>query len=66
MWRLRKSAGEKGHIVSERASPVSWMLRCACGWSATQSRSQNALARAAKLHHAERAHYLVVLGDDAL
>jgi hypothetical protein len=44
------------HVVAERMSPVDVTVRCSCGWSARQSRRQNALARAEKLRAAESQH----------
>ncbi len=37
------------HEITERRSPISIEIMCKCGWRATISRRQNALARAAKV-----------------
>lgn len=44
------------HKIVEKASPVSVILRCSCGWSHQIDRRQNALARAAKVRAAKREH----------
>ena len=51
------------HEMREERSPVTITMRCSCGWSATQSRRQNALARAAKLRKACDAHYRCIYAD---
>ena len=47
---------EQNHQIMEVKTPVSVIARCSCGWSATQTRRQNAWARNAKLQKAKRAH----------
>lgn len=37
-------------------TPAAIIVRCECGWSFTQSRRQNALARAAKIKAAINKH----------
>jgi hypothetical protein len=44
------------HIVEERRSPISIILRCSCGWRREITRRQNALARAAKVKAAIHLH----------
>ncbi len=46
----------RDHIMTERRSPVAFLLRCSCGWSRQITRRQNALARAAKIRAAWNEH----------
>jgi hypothetical protein len=46
------------HEPTTYRTPISVIVRCSCGWSATQSRRQNAFARATKLKSAWRRHLL--------
>lgn len=47
----------KTHEIETRTSPVGYHATCTCGWFHTERRKQNALARAAKMKAAIRAHY---------
>lgn len=44
------------HEITTRTTPISYILTCTCGWSHTEKRRQNALARAAKIEAARRKH----------
>lgn len=44
------------HAIVEIKSPVTVIVRCECGWSHTETRRQNALARDAKIRQAKRSH----------
>lgn len=44
------------HSLKRIDTPISVIVRCSCGWSHTETRHQNALARAAKLRAAIRRH----------
>lgn len=45
-----------GGGMTETVAPLSITVRCQCGWSHTESRRQNALARAAKMRAAINKH----------
>ncbi len=49
------------HTMSERRTPVDVTVFCSCGWYATQTRHQNAMARATKLRAAYAKHYIATL-----
>lgn len=53
------------HVFHFATSPAMESIRCSCGWSAAQSRRQNALARAAKLDRASREHALEIIARHA-
>lgn len=44
------------HSITERRSPINITVRCTCGWVHTETRRQNALARAAKVRAAIDKH----------
>lgn len=48
------------HEITQRKTPLSYLLVCTCGWSHSETRRQNAWARAAKLRSAEAAHWRAV------
>jgi hypothetical protein len=45
-----------GSDMTETVSPISITVRCQCGWQHTESRRQNALARASKMRAAIAKH----------
>jgi hypothetical protein len=51
------------HEISSRNSPVSVITMCSCGWSHTETRRQNAWARAAKIKSAVRGHFARIKDD---
>lgn len=55
--QLAEKAAGLGHVVTERDSPAYVSQRCTCGWSAAETRRQNALARHQKLYGKLRAHF---------
>lgn len=46
-------------------SPTTVTARCSCGWYSTQTRHQNALARASKIRAAQRRHLEKIEADRA-
>ena len=46
----------EGHRITERLTPIDRLALCSCGWTARQTRHQNALAGSAKLRAAVRRH----------
>jgi hypothetical protein len=51
------------HRIEERTSPINVMLICSCGWTHSESRHQNAFARAAKLRKARKDHLRSARGE---
>jgi hypothetical protein len=55
---LESDAMALGHEVRERPAMAAMVsVICSCGWTAAESRRQNALARNARLTAKIRAHY---------
>lgn len=52
--------GSPVHEISECTSPINVTVRCSCGWSYTESRRQNAWARAAKIRAAIDKHAMSI------
>lgn len=49
--------GWAGHVLREKYAPTCVILYCSCGWRHTESRQQNAMARAARINAASGRHY---------
>ena len=54
----------KQHNITQRHAPTCVLVMCSCGWQ-RQFKRENALARAAKVRKAIRAHYQQVEGGAA-
>jgi hypothetical protein len=50
----------KHSIIVDRLTPTHHIMGCACGWSTSVIRKQNARARASKIRAAIRRHFAEV------
>lgn len=44
------------HEITERPTPINYLVMCTCGWQYQTTRRQNARARASKIRAAIRQH----------